>query len=284
MLLGGGISDFMIIKMVVKHSSLFTRINFLYIDYMIEFPFSDMVGIILLVTGLLLIYLGAKRETKIKMLYFYVLIVFSLLFFIFMTSRSAPFKYISHIIPISIMLTIYMIILLSRVAGKKWVTAFFAILMVYSALNFSSKQLHKRYSNNPPVYGNPSQAYQTLIDKCDPQKEVIFAQYLRSYYLKDFGREVKVVDMLNYRKYEFKTFFKDLRKAGTGWVVFETRKRYHIDPKILTYTDKFFKKYHGYGMDDSHIEMFYFNRDMIRLSIKTVLADRFRKTVSEQSQ
>ena len=277
LLLIGAKSDFKLISLVANNLTFFSRRTFSYIDFLAEYPFNGIVSFSLLVPGLFLIFFTNKKESTARMVYLYIAVIFSLIFFIFVADRYSRFKYISHIIPIAIMLIVYMMVFFSRISGKKSVTALFSILLVCGVLNCNKNfetrlggllyPKYSRYKSLDPVDSYPSIAYQTLIDQYDPQNEVIFANRFRTYYLRDIGRIVRHIDMLEYNQYKFKTFWKDINTYGEGWVVFELDKIYHLDKKLLAYVNKFFKKYHGVGVDDTNIEMFYFNREMIRLSV-----------------
>jgi hypothetical protein len=275
-LIADKIIDFGILRRIDKLFGFYERLNIPYIDYMTEYPFNNMLGIILLVAGFVLISIVDKKEVKSKMIFLYIAIGFTLYFFIFMADRYTKFKYISHIIPIAIMLIVYVIILFSRIPERKSITIIFTILIASGVWNCSNNfekrfaKLYPEYARTKflyPEYSYPSLAYQTLIDAYDPQNEIIIANYLRGYYLRDIGHTIRHIGMLSYRAYEFKTFWKDINTYGQGWVIFEYEKRFHIDQKIMAYANTFLKKYHGKGVDATNIEMFYFNKDIIESSI-----------------
>jgi hypothetical protein len=249
--------------------------QFEYLDYVAAAPFNVMAGIILLVSGLLMLVSIQNKEIKIKILYLYTAIIFSMVFFIFIANRYQAFKYISHIVPVAMLLAVYMVLLFSRVPGKTILPAVFVLLLIGCSMDGFARKIDAIYGETHEVLGNPSKAYQTLIEKYDPKTEVIFAQYFRNYYMRNFGNEARIINMLNKRQYEFKTFWKDINKYGAGWVVFETRKKYHLDPRIVRYIDEFFRKYHGEGKDDTNIEMYYFNREMIRQSIFAIISSKY---------
>ncbi len=255
-----------IIEKVKNYTTFFEMKNFAYLDYLTGYPFNPLVTFILLFTGLALFFI-VKKEMKIRILYLYITIAFSLIFFIFIANRYVALKYTSPVLPIGMMLSIYLTLLFSRVSGKKWLTAVFALLWIFGSLNFSSRYFETNFGNKHISFGNPSTAYKTLIDRYNPDNEVIFGQYLRCYYLQDIGDKARIINMLSRQQYKFNTFWKDINTYGAGWVVFESRKKPHIDNKILNYMRKFFKKVHGSGIDKTNIEMYNFNKNMINESI-----------------
>ena len=144
----------------------------------------------------------------------------------------------------------------------------FAILLIGSSLMHSSIFFKKHFGNRHLYFGNPSIAYQILIDQYDPEKEVIFGQFLRGFYLRELGNKIRFVNMLTNKKYAFKTFWKDINKYSAGWIVFETHKHDHIDLSILKYIDRSFRKIHGAGVDNTNIQIYYFNKQIIAQSIR----------------
>jgi hypothetical protein len=258
-----------------KYFTFFKIQQFEYLDYVVASPFNVMAGIILLASGLLGLILIQNKEIKIKLLYLYTAIIFSMVFFIFIANRYQAFKYISHIVPVAMLLAVYMLLLFSRVPGKTVLPAVFGLILIACSVDGFASKIDAIYGETHEILGNPSKAYQTLIEKYDPKTEVIFAQYFRNYYMRNFGNDARIINMLNKRQYEFKTFWKDINKYGAGWVVFETRKKYHLDPRIVRYIDEFFRKYHGEGKDDTNIEMYYFNQEMIRQSIFAIISSKY---------
>ena len=76
--------------------------------------------------------------------------------------------------------------------------------------------------------------------------------------------EFNYISMLNARKYKYETFLEDVQKYDAGWITWETRKSYHINNSILSYIDKNFTKHHGKNMDNLGVEVYYFDKSMIR--------------------
>jgi hypothetical protein len=109
----------------------------------------------------------------------------------------------------------------------------------------------------------------------DPDKDVIIGLYLRKYYLKELGSNVTVINMPNYRNYQFDQFLKDINKYESGWITWETWKRYHLRSEIITYVCNNFEHVNGHScgekIDDTKVEVFYFNKTMIQSINQTLI-------------
>jgi len=241
--------------------SFFGRNNTIYIKYLTRFPFFSAVGISLLTIGFIFIFF-INKLLKYKLLYLYTLVVFSLVFFVYIGDRYSSFVYISHVLSITILLTLFSFFLVSRLYPKTIRILFVGILLFFVGSTFYHA-IDKLYFNQTN-YGKLSVAYRTIVDNYNPDNEVIFAQYLRKYYLREMKGEFNYISMLNARKYKYETFLEDVQKYDAGWITWETRKSYHINNSILSYIDKNFTKHHGKNMDNLGVEVYYFDKSMIR--------------------
>jgi len=240
--------------------SFFKQSNTSYIDYLLRHPLGTGTSI------LLLIYLFIKilnkktqRDKQHKYLFLFVIIFSASIFFTYIADRYPSLYYVSHIIPIAlILISAGLWHLLENFPKYKIVlTIFFLVLILF---NFSTN-LSAFYSWERD-YGNFSIAFQDIIDNYKYDEEVIIGQYLRLYYLQPLDK-IQYVSMLNYQQYTFSQFQKDLEKYEAGWITWETRKAYHIDEKIRNFIDTHFQKIHGAGVDDTRVEVYYFSNTSI---------------------
>jgi hypothetical protein len=107
-------------------------------------------------------------------------------------------------------------------------------------------------------YGQHSEAYQVIIDHYQYEDEVIFGQYLRTYYLQPLDN-IRHISMRNLKQYSFDNFMADLEKYDSGWATWETRKSYHLDDQVRAYIETYFLKLHGEGVDDTGVEVYYYS-------------------------
>lgn len=249
--------------------SFFGKSNHQYIGYLITYPFSETAGVILLTSGLPLIY-ALTRTFRDRFVYLYLAVAVSLVFFIWVADRYAGYVYISHIVPIAVILITgvygYIVLLIKNKAVKLLALTSFVLIVL---LNFYSSADDIYTTNND--YGSFKEAYVVIKRNFNPSKDVLFEQYLRSYYLREIGGEyLRTVSMLSNKQYEFDTFLNDLSKYDSGWITWETRKSYHIQPAIIDYIDENFDKYHGDGVDQTNVEVYHFDQSMVTKSFSPI--------------
>lgn len=251
---------------IINFISFFGRNNIIYLDYLTKFPFISSIGIVLLISVIVSIFFIEKRKLREKLVYLSILIVFSLGFFIYIADRYSSFVYISHITPLAIILILYSYIFFKETYGNKKLisTIFIAIFLLSTGFTFFNSY-DSLYINQKT--GDISEAYKVIIDNYNPEKEVIFAQYLRAYYLKDIEADANIINMLKNKEYKYSQFKSDLKKYNSGWIIWETKKGYHINSKIIKYVCKNFKQLHGEAcktkIDNTKVEVFYFNKSML---------------------
>lgn len=237
--------------------------NYSYLDSLFQYPFGLYAGCLLAIFLIFLVFNKKQliEERTKRYIYLYTIVIFSLIFFIFFADRYASFVYIAHITPFSIILIIVCFWYISEKLLKYsnqikivFVLIAFVVITYYNALT-------KLYGNDH-IYGNFQEAYQVIIDNYNCEEEVIFGQYLRTFYLRDLVG-AKTIDMLYDEKYAYHEFMQDLDNFEAGWLTWETRKDYHINPEIVRFIDKNFIKYHGKGIDDTKVEVYYYNQDLL---------------------
>lgn len=238
----------------------FANRQYSYYDYMAQYPFYNIVyGTIVFSMSFLVAWLKKDKSLNLFLL---VQVVFSLFFFVFIAQRGLRFAYVSHVYALATILIVHTYYVIIQGMDKKILQ-----LLMYGALCFfvflSFRSDYAKLYQNETRYGRVSEAYQVIIDSYHPCREVIFGQYLRSYYLRDIPKPVKYVSMLHGKDYEFDQFIEDLNSYPAGWLTWETRKSYHIQDDIIEYVDRYFEKLHGSGIDDTYVEVYYYDSEML---------------------
>ena len=98
--------------------------------------------------------------------------------------------------------------------------------------------------------------------------------YLKDYYVQGLPKNMPInrprwmeqgPDASN--PYNFKQFFADLRKYGKGWVIWQKYKEYHVHPQVAAYVKTLFRKIHGESIDNTGVEVFFFDGFMIKVPV-----------------
>lgn len=236
--------------------SFFGMRRFEYLNDLLQNPFGVLAGFSLIIFMAYVLIVSNKDTVYFrKYLYLFVILTTSAIFFIFIADRVAWFFYVSHITPIALILIISGYWHLHEVHFNKPVFMV-TLLLVVLVFNFGKYVPDLYYGKNNN--GEFREAYQVIIDNYDYDNEVIFGQYLRTYYLQDL-ENVRIVSLQNNQTYQFKQFMEDLEKHQHGWITWETQKSYHIADEIVTFVERNFDKIHGTSIDDTNVEVYYFS-------------------------
>jgi len=239
--------------------SFFGRSNVIYLEYLTRFPLPGKAGIVLLIFGAISLVFIKRGKIRDRLMYLYIIVLFSLFFFTYMADRYASFVYISHVTPIAIALVVSFYFL---IVGSIRVRIVKLILILFLVGNMG----YAFITEFPSLYGyvnkrgNFSVAYQTIVENYDPEREVIFGQFLRRYYLQDIDGGIESISMLKNHRYTYEQFLVDLERYDAGWVTWEKKKSYHLQKEIRNHVTENFQKVHGEGIDDTRVEMYYFDR------------------------
>lgn len=252
-------------------AGFFQSFNLLYFKLAVQRPFFSIANLVLLSGIIFIIPLTTHKSQQKKLLYCLSIVLTSLGFYVFMVDfYGRHYRYMCHIIPFAILVIcmVYMVIL--KVYNNKYILIVGVILLVASQTGHfirGMKGLYYGFQKQP----YPSIAYATVRENLR-EGDVIFAQYLRDYYMKGIPANTRIIDLGKVKQgttgtnpYHFDQFFKDIRTYKQGWVVWQKYKEHHVEPKVAAYVKTLFKKYHGQGIDDTGVEVYYFNESMIKI-------------------
>ncbi len=246
--------------------------NYAYIESFFGYPFGTILGVVLTIFLIGLIsykYLYAKSEMSDlykKYVYLTTITFFSLIFFVYFADRYKSYLYVAHITPIALLLGIsglwYILSFMER--KHKYFICFLSLLILCGYHFYTS--VNNIYGSDHE-YGEFSDAYQVIVDHYNYEnEEVIIGQYLRDYYLRKV-ENAEVKSMLSHQKYTLNQLINDLSKYNAGWITWETRKSYHIKPEIICFIDSNFKKFHGQEIDDTNVEVYYYDQNKLEKAL-----------------
>jgi hypothetical protein len=177
---------------------------------------------------------------------------------VLIADAAAAYRYTSHVAPIGLALVLaalfYVIGRIRSAAPRGLSYALFAAWIVYLYV-----------ANFPSVYGDEndrahySAAYATIVDTFKPGDDVIIAQFLRDVYLQDLPPDTKVISMGSAYGYTLERFQMDLAMEKSGFVTWATRRgEQNLSRELRQYINATLHHLHGTGVDDTKVEVYYF--------------------------
>lgn len=224
-------------------------------------PFSKEVStalILMMIVG----YLRDHSRDRRPLVFTLSIILPAAIFFIFFSNRYMSFLYIANIVPFSYLLVTHGFVSIVRSITQsrfRYLILFMPVALI--AQDLSTKVSPLYYDGH--LHPNYRDAYKTLLEEYRPG-QALFGQYTALDYLSDYNGTMGTVSMIHHQRYPFSQFKEDLSKYDSGWVTWATYKPYHLEPEIIEYCESNFKKLHGAGIDNTKVELYFFNRTMVR--------------------
>jgi hypothetical protein len=212
--------------------------------------------------GLLISQISLKRKIFYIVSIMSVLIAFILMTYtIYNEQGGRDYRYVAHFAPLTIGVSLFSLYYLSSKLYKSNAVgyAFLILPLIYSVLHFNTDK-HRIYEQHTwhPQY---SIAYKTIIDNYQPGESIMGFDISRVYLdgKSLAGESFKRIPKKN--AYKLETLKTDMRKAGKGWITWPFTKMNNLNRNVLNHIYKNCLHYHGYNVDQTNIEVFYFNLD-----------------------
>lgn len=262
-----------IIKFMTNVISIFESIRPIFLKLMVQKPFFTLTNLMLLFGSIVLIFLCPDKLQKKKLVFCLLMALVAIFFFMFMVDfHSQHYRYICHAVPFAILMICMTYVTILRVFQNRYIflVGVFLLLGSQAAHFVRSTPFLYHGARGQPV---PSVAYATVRDNL-AEGDVIFAQYLRDYYMRGIPKDTPIIslgqvpqDFAKPNPYNFKRFLKDVRQYKRGWVIWKKYKEYHVHPKVAAYVKTLFIKIHGEGVDDTNVEVYFFDESMIKQAV-----------------
>jgi len=262
-----------IIKFMTNVISLFESIRPIFMKLMVQKPFFTLTNLMLLSGSIVLIFLCPDNLQKKKLVFCLLMVLIAIFFFMFMVDfHSQHYRYICHAVPFAILLICLTYVTILKVFRNRFIFLVGVFLLLGSQAAHFVRGAPFLYhgARGQPV---PSVAYATVRNNL-AEGDVIFAQYLRDYYMRGIPKDTPTIslgkvpqDFAKPNPYNFKRFFKDVRQYKRGWVIWDKYKEYHVHPKVAAYVKTLFTKIHGEGVDDTNVEVYFFDEPMIKRAV-----------------
>jgi len=259
------------ISSLTAYMSFFNAYNPKYLQLIAQRPFYSIISLSLMAGSIIILFYSPLPTLKRKLLFCLLIVMTTIVFFVYIANfHGGHYRFICHTVPFAILLTCFVYFIVLKIFRNRYILAVgIAILLLAQTVNFIRLQnvLYHGAANQP----FPSVSYQTVKNHLKPN-EAVFAQGLKRYYMAGISCNTPIISLGHTKQgttgtnpYRFEIFFSDLLKYKQGWVIWETYKQFHVDPKVAAYVKTLFKKYNGQGIDNTGVEVFYFDESMIKI-------------------
>lgn len=251
--------------------SFFERRNYDYVTYLFQFPLPVPLGSLLFAAGAAMVATVGDGPRRDRLLFLYLLCLLSIVFYVFVGDRYVAYAYVVHVVPFAMALVLFAYFEFTRAIDVPLASSVLSVLLVASMVQAGftgSLEYDNPYgSAYPDFYADDpvdfTTAYGTIERDFDPERDVIVAFALRDYYLRDLPENATVIDVTDRDDRSVDLFREYVRRWESGWITWPSGKAHHIDPEIRRYLDENFDKRHGRGVDDTNVEVYYFDTRMV---------------------
>ncbi len=259
----------LILQIINPYKVSFNRFTFFeidhvkhYTDILFGYPFSAKTNIIFLILGFF-VFSVIKNE-KFRKSYLALLITATItwLLFSYVFDYPSHYRYVSFATPLTVLLIIGIYTLISRTLYNKHVRIILAFLIVFSASVQFINNYKSLYVTNILSPAKPSVAYKSIKNNIK-DGDVIFRHWGPRLYLKGINPDTKFISLGSYKGRPFIDLYEELVNNKSGWIVWQSYNGGRIDKQFQNYANLYFKKYNGYGVDKTGVEIFYYNRKMM---------------------
>ncbi|MFN8255376.1 MAG: LamG-like jellyroll fold domain-containing protein [Bacteroidales bacterium] len=241
--------------------------DIIYNRFLFGYPFSVATSLGLLIPGASLVYFVNNNEFRKRMLFLVSMGLVGWILFSFIIDYPVSFRYISNLVLFMVILVAWIYLFLSKTLLKKYEYAFFIALLVLSVAFGFNRNFEKVYERNYESPAKPSVAWKSII-KNYQKGEIIYRHWGPAYYFDSINPAAKFLELGGYKGIPFKEVYDTLKKHDSGWLTWYTENDWRMDSSLRAYANFYFKKYNGFGLDSSFVEVFYYNKNMLIDSLK----------------
>ncbi|MEN8120035.1 MAG: glycosyltransferase family 39 protein [Bacteroidota bacterium] len=258
------INMFSDIRAALRYATFFKGNNSeIYTQLIFGFPFSYTTNLIFVFIGLSSLFIVKNNKFRKKYLIliassFVIWLTFSYIF-----KFPVSFRYVSFAVPISIILIIGFSILILKTLFNRIIQISLIALLVISILQSFTSRYNDLYISNFASPARPSVAYKTINKNLKPG-ELLLRHWGPEIYLDDIDSSVVVMPVAHYKGKPFNEIFTNLQQHDAGWLTWHTHNSLRIDSLVRNYANTYFKKYHGHGVDTTGVEVYYYNKNMLK--------------------
>jgi hypothetical protein len=220
-------------------------------------------GIIVLLLGIALLINVKNEEFVSKLSILIITIITALILYSFVIDFNVSFRYMSFIAPIIIMTILFVLFFLIKSIYKpvvSYIISFITIASIGISFAFKYDDLYVKNSISP---ARPSVAWKIINQEYKPG-EALFIHWGPSLYLDSIDPNVKILELHSFRDNKFSDILDSMKQYPSGWITWHTHNGDNVHKKLREYCRIYMKKYHGYGVDETGVEVYHYVDSLLK--------------------
>ncbi|MCF6184794.1 MAG: hypothetical protein L3J56_09270, partial [Bacteroidales bacterium] len=227
------------------------------------YPFNIPINLIFLISFFPSIFYIKNDAFRKNFLILYITTFLIWLLFSYVIAYAPSYRYISFITPFTVLLIVGSFIFTIKVLYNKMFRVLLIALLLTSVTISFSNHYKSLYIENTYSPAKPSIAHKKVVDNFH-KGDVIFKHWGPKLYLQGIPKDTKFLSLGGYQGKLFSEIFSDMKKNPSGWLIWHKYNEARLDPNFVNYANLYFKKYTGYGIDNTGEEVYYYNNSMLK--------------------
>ncbi|MEK6924676.1 MAG: glycosyltransferase family 39 protein [Nanoarchaeota archaeon] len=235
--------------------------NYEYINYIFDYPLPQ-IGFIICMSFILTRVFSPHKLDLISNLI--AILIFSAAVLIFLIDRFPHPVYSSTLLPLLAIILAFSTDYFSKIFVRKAFKLFIFIIIITCAITSLINSFGEIYGSQSFYYADYEKAYTPLIENYQPEDFIIMG-YSRKYYLKDLeynGGDIFELGQKDYSTNVDNKFMEILETHKSGWITWDKFSEGDLKSSIRNYIEKNFKQYSGEGLDDTRVNVYYYNKSL----------------------
>ena len=250
-----------------------------YRQAIIGYPFSIYPNIVIISTAIYVIFISKNKNFQQKYILPVISGLIAFVLFSYILKRYESFKYLSFIIPLILLFIISGYFLIFRTLFPKFIIIIFSLLLMANVVLLYQKNYKALYIENFVTSAKPSIAYKSIV-KDYTKGEIIYRHWGPDYYFSGIDSSVQFKLLGHYAGKSFKTIYDTIQNYAGVWFVWDSNQTHRMDKTFIAFAEKYFTKYHGYGVDSTNVEIYHFTKNMFSDSVLFLEKDIFIPTAN----
>ncbi len=262
-------SAILILQILFTYKVNFSQFTFfeinnseIYLKALFGYPFSVNLGIIIIFISVTIFIFSANSDFKKRYLILFLTVLSTFIFFSYIINYAPSYRYVSFLTPFAILLITGSFLLIIKSMYPRIIQYILVGLFISASVLSYSNHFKGLYEENIYSPTRPSVAQQVIV-KNIKEGDVIFKHWGPKLYMKGIPKSTKFYKIGSYKGKDIGTLFKMMSEHQSGWLTWDKIYEARLDPDFISYCNLYFKKYAGYGIDKTGVEVYYYDKSML---------------------